>query len=272
MNSDDLISFSKEHFNILAEVSQLFFDEIPSFKEIHNPAFMRIGLHNSDILENLIGYIKSLEITCEQGLYAIERLRNFSSHESSNITEFYVAHYLNDFIVRVKTGTDLLALIINNIYKLGLYDKQCSLENDLFVKKIREKMPNSPKAEQIAKEIDKIRTTWLSVFDDLRDLAVHRAGFEFISVTETGYPIHIYLRLPKGQKIPFNPKSPTKALRGFAQENSLAKFLVQIKSKSVSEYLVTINPILFCDEVWNLWSKSTENILSICKEDILAQF
>jgi len=222
MSGEDIAGFSKEHFDILARVSQRFFSEIPSFREIWNPAIeasAKIGPFDSSPVGNLVSYIRSLRATCEQGLYAIQCLEEFSTHEASNITEFYVAYFLNDFIIRVKTGTDILALMIKSIYRLGIDDKQCSLESGHLVKNLRS--TGSQTAEMLAKEIDRARTEWLGSFDVLRDLVVHRAGFKFILVGGAAYPVHIELSLPeatKNQHIHYDPTNPLEALKPFSSD------------------------------------------------------
>ena len=279
MTGKNIPGFSKEHFDIWAEIGKRFFEEVPSFSDIWNPSVetdMKIGPYDINPLGNLVGYIRSLRATCEQGLYAIRCLEGFSTREASNITEFYVAHYLYDFIIRVKTGTDLLALIIKHIYGLGITNKQCSLESGAFVSCLRSTKSSFQTAELLAREIDRTRNEWLGSFDTLRDLAVHRAGFKFMIVGDTEYPVHIELPLPeavpKDQPIHYDSNDPLMALEPFIRDEPLVRFLAQIGSKSASKYLITINPVRLCEEVWKLWSRSTENILSLCKEDLLAQF
>lgn len=278
MSSESIPGFSREHFDILTGITQRLFSEIPSFSDIWNPtiqAGLRIGPFDSCPLGNLVGYIQALRATCEQGLYAIQCLKGFSTHEASNITEFYVAYFLNDFIIRVKTGTDLLALMIKSIYGLGIDDKKCSLESGSFASHLRSTASSCQTAESLAREIDRVRTEWLGSFDTLRDLAVHRAGFKFMMVGGTEYPVHIELPLPeaaRSQPIPYDLSDPLRALKPYIPDEPLSQFLTQIGSRSVSKYLITMNPILFCEEVWKLWSKSTDKILSLCREDLLAQF
>jgi hypothetical protein len=270
--------FSKPHFDIWKEIGQQVFREIPTFSDIWNPAVeanMKIAPFDPDQGKNLAGYVESLVVICEQGLYAIECLKEFSSHEASNITEFYVSYFLNDFIARVKTGTDLLALIIQQIYELGIDDKMCSLESGPFVGHLRSSKFRDKTVESLAKEIDRVRTQWLECFDKLRDIAIHRTGFRFTMTIDTGYPVQIQLTLPKAlpknQPIPIQPNDPIAVLKPFMNDEPLLRFLTKIGSKSVSKYLISVNPVTLCKEVWKLWSKSSENILGIIKKDLLAQ-
>lgn len=233
---------------------------------------MKISPIVPNFLKNLPGYLISFQYACQQALYAICCLKEYSDHENSNITEFFVAYYLDDFIIRVKTATDLLALIINQQYGLLLNDKKCSLENGEFCGNLRKSKINSRVVQSLATEIDRIRNGWLETFDKLRDLVIHQAGLTFVSVGGVDYPIHILLPIPNdmlNQPIPYFPDDPLKPFMPYIHDEILLSFLVQIKTKSISQYF-SINPVIFCEEVWELLRKAADNILTICKDDLLS--
>jgi hypothetical protein len=278
MSLDDTPGFSKPHYDVHSEIQERFWKDIPALHEIWNPAVianMKFSPFSRDHGKKTFAYIFSFCNALEQGIYAVHCLKEFSSHESSNITEFYVSFYLNDFIARVKTGTDILALLVNQLYRLGFHDKECSLENGSIAGRLRSKSPTEKVAEKLANEIDRTRNNWLACFDILRDIAIHRSGFKFIAVVGADYPVHIQIPLPHSfpmnEDFPYNPGDPLAALSPYvAAEDSLLNFLLLIRSKSVSEYMISANPVIFCEEIWRLLSTSSENILSLLKNDLLA--
>jgi hypothetical protein len=265
------LQFTKENLNYGGLIRRVTSD-IPPLGELWNPTIesnRHINPVSKAYLYSLNKYIISLQVACEQGLYAIDCLKGFSSHESSNITEFYVAYYLYDFITRVKTGTDLLALIINSLYHLDMREKQCSLENGTLSSRLRNKTIIK-KVEKLAREIDRARTGWLGTFDILRDFAIHRLEFTLVLVGNLEFPVHIQIPIPFSmfnKPIPINKNRPLDAFKGFEKDNPLLEFLMKIRSESPSEYL-TCDPIVLCEEIWKELSKTICNILDLCKEDI----
>lgn len=267
--------FSQEHHDIWKEVNQMVSKEIPSFNDIWNPAIlsnMKIAPFDPEQAKSLGGYIESLFSACAQGLYAIQCLVGFSTHEKSNITQFYVAYFVDDFIVRVKTGTDLLALIIKHIYKLKIKNSRCSLEDQYFADELRKNKSASETVEDLAKEIDTVRLDWLESFDKLRNFVIHQAGFRLTGTAYDEYPVDIQIPLPKA--VPRDKEvsiDPHTILEFFRYDNEpLGQFLFKINSKNMTPFF-TINPVLLCYDVWKMWSNSTEKILGLCKEDILAK-
>jgi hypothetical protein len=277
MNNENMPGFSKVHYDIYRKIDLQLFTEIPSFNKIWNPAIessMKISPFDPVQGRFLGGYIESLFLTCKEGLYAIQCLNEFSTHELSNITEFYVRYFLNDFFIRVKTGTDLLSLIIKHVYKLNIDDKKCSLENGTFINRLRSTYLGSQKIESLAKEIDRGCNLWLKNFDTLRDIAIHQGSFKFvIGNLDSDYPVHLILPIPKelcDTSFPKDTKNPLMPSELF-NKIPLCLFLSKIKSKSFSNYFSSINPLSLCKEIWNMWINLTENILNICVDDILSK-
>ena len=91
---------------------------------------------------------------------------------------------------------------------------------------------------------------------------------------DTRYPVSILLPFPKAVQrntpFPYDPNNPLKTLTQYIGDEPLAQFLVKIKSKSLSKYPFAINPVSLCYEVWSMWSSSTDKILSLCRDDLLA--
>jgi hypothetical protein len=267
--------FNREAITQWQQISQRVFRDIPSLNVIWNPlveANIGIPPWEAHPIRMLFKYVESLTNVCGQVLYAIERLRVFSKREASNTFEFYVAHYLYDFMTRVKTTTDLIALIIDHIFGLNLPDKTCSLESGAFVGKIRSSSPGDQRREQLARRIDRTRNGWLDTFDNLRDIVVHQAGVQLMAVGGAEHAIHVSIPLPMSipRDVPFtyDPQNPLEALRPFAGEEDWVKFLAQIVSASISEYLITVDPVKLCEEVWRLLSTTTDELLGECIPEI----
>ncbi len=64
----------------------------------------------------------------------MEQLAQFSIFEASNICQFCAEHYLWDFFARIKTAADILSLMVNHLFELGLNRIDCSLEKKELVK------------------------------------------------------------------------------------------------------------------------------------------
>ena len=145
-NNED--SFRQEMITQWQRIGQRLHRDMPSFNKVQNNIIQVSMRHHADHpVARLFKYIDFLDVTSQQALYSLERLRRFSITEASNVSEFYVSHYLYDFLARVKTVTDLLALIINYVFKMGLPEKDCSLEKgklcNMLIQRFKNKNPNN---------------------------------------------------------------------------------------------------------------------------------
>lgn len=218
--------------------------------------------------------MQSLQNTCQQALYSVERLELFCNQETSNTFAFYVTHHIYDFLARVETATDLLALIINHIFELGLPDKKCNLEDGSFVGKLRASKPNDQHVERLARDLDRTRNNWLAPFYELRNVVIHQAGIECVLVGGTGiHPSRIHIRVPIFSSISpirIDPLKPFAALKPLADRGeSFSMFLWRIESKSVSQYL-TVDPVTLCEEIWELLSALVEEMINECQPQMAA--
>lgn len=73
-------------------------------------------------------HLWSLHDVSLQALYTLERLSVFVCRQSSTPADLYMKFYLYGFMSRLKTATDLVGLILNVLFELGLSEKVCSLE------------------------------------------------------------------------------------------------------------------------------------------------
>lgn len=130
---------------------------------------------------NFLRYLLALDDVCQQALYALERLPLFTSREEwSNPWELYVKYYLCDLLSRVKTATDLVALILNVVFELGLPLEKCSLEKGKVAGGLTS-FPNEDSgigaaAREVGATLDRARDDWIKAFYELRNLVIHRNG------------------------------------------------------------------------------------------------
>jgi len=106
--------------------------DIPSLRTIPWEAILQSGgvpQFGESRSAQLLRYLLALDDVCQQALYAMEQLPLFTCRgEYSSPWELYAKYYIYDVLSRVKTATDLLALLLNVVFGLGLPTKECSLE------------------------------------------------------------------------------------------------------------------------------------------------
>ena len=251
-------SFTQETIDQWQRIGHHFYTDIPSFGGIWNTVVEACGLRaDHHPVARLVKYLRSFIDTGQQALYSMGRLQLFSTQEASNTFEFYVAHYLYDFLARVKTATDLLALMINHIFELGLSEKVCSLEKGAFSNALRNKDPSDQQMKKLGSKLDKARNDWLSAFYELRNLIIHRAGLRFIAmgVSDAGQSrIHI---------------ATGDLLRIADERKLLEELLTRIGAGSVSPY-GTIDPLRLCEELWMELTGLVEDVINKCQPQIVA--
>lgn len=271
-NSED--SFTQKVHTQWQRIGQRFYTDIPSFGEIWNYVVESTGpYHSADHpLTRLFKYMQSLQDTCQQALYSVERLDLFCNQEASNVFEFYVAHYVYDFLARVKTATDLLALMINHVFELDLSDEDCSLEKGKIAGVLRKSDPGDQHREELAKKLDRALNNWVSPFYGLRNVVIHQAGLNFILASPTRFSqhrIHIFFAIPSSiSSIHIDQLKPFASLKPLVdQGDPFSTFLWKIKSKSVSQHL-TVDPVILCEELWELLSALIEDLINECQPQI----
>ena len=125
-------------------------------------------------------YLQALDDVCQQTLYCLERLPLFVGQEWSSPWELYVKYYLCDFLSRVKTSLDLIALALNVLFDLDLDPGDCSLERGKVCGQLRRYAGADDALRdlrgQLASRLDRARNAWIKPFYDLRNLAIHRNG------------------------------------------------------------------------------------------------
>ncbi len=230
-------------------IGERFYSGIPAFREIWNATIKARGPRRDDHpISRLSNYLDSFANTGQQALYAMEQLEKFSRVESSNTYEFYVRHYFHDFIGRIKTATDLLALTINHLFELKLSEKSCSLENNSFRNTLRGYKNDNVLSGKLFHMIDTANSDWISAFYDFRNLVIHRAALRFtgMAVPDAGDSrTHIMandmLRIPEEKKV-------------------LDELLGRFGENSISRY-GTVDPQKLSEEIWNALAKLSEELM-----------
>lgn len=125
-------------------------------------------------------HLGALDDVLQQALYALERMPLFTCREWSNPWELYVKYYLCDLLSRVKTATDLVALVLNVVFQLDLPPEECSLEKG----KVAGRLTTFPDqdsgigaaAREVGTTLDRARDDWIKPFYQFRNLVIHRNG------------------------------------------------------------------------------------------------
>jgi hypothetical protein len=278
MNSlDGLTREQRRKLSELRPIYEKFYAHVPSFVPIWNDLalneFARYPRNHP--IDALCRYIDALQNACLQAAFAISRTKYFCIEEDDVSTignfSFYIQYYLYDLLTKVKTATDILALMIKHIFELNRLDKKyCALESGRICGALRENGGNQLK-QDLARKLDRKRNDWIEPFYHLRNEVVHKTGLEFSSVGPNPYSesrFMINLRITSSLRFGTNLFNPIDDLKPLADEgDALSKFLVHIKSKSLAGYH-GIDPIKFCDEIWQLLASLIDDIIKTCEPQI----
>ncbi len=238
-------------------IAEKFYQDIPNFGTIWNEVAeisgSRYGNHPNAILGR---YFQSLTDSCEQVLYALERLKYYTRQEPSNICQFYVSNYLYDLLTRVKTSTDIMALIINHIYRLKISDKECSLEKRSFSAKLRESIGTNNKAT--ASIIDKASNDWLSDFYKFRNIVIHKGGLVYISSD-----------IPKvGESLILLARGELLRLTSESEKEILDRFFNKIRNICINGHPYLVDPLKLSRNLWKELAKLIQELLNECYPQI----
>jgi hypothetical protein len=254
-----------------------FYKDNPSFAEIWNYIIENSKPQhvNQHPIAQLVQYLQSLSDICHQSLYALERVSLFCDKENSNVFSFYVSHYIYDFFARVKTATDVLALMIKHIYEFPdtqLRSEDCALERGRVTRALRDDSSTDEIKEELARTLDKTRT-WVKPFYDLRNVIIHRHRLYFpaLGATNAEWRHGIYIAIPHPDfPITLDRLDPLGSLEPLADQGEpFSIFLRQIRSKAIhSSYGLYVEPVTLCEEIWILLSNSIEEIIKKCKPQI----
>jgi len=128
----------------------------------------------------LRAYVHSAHNSCWQVLYSVERLEALSAWISSSLSSggssinFFVSYYFSGFISNVKTATDILALMINHIFELGIEHERCALDKGVVANRLLSRWSSNRSSSQhigqLSRGLEQARNDWIRDFYRLRIL------------------------------------------------------------------------------------------------------
>jgi coenzyme F420-reducing hydrogenase delta subunit len=218
-----------------------------SLLDIGNDPYLSIDW----IIARLNSYFYSLKETCKQIIYCVERVILFSKWSSFPATSgegaFHIHHYVFDFFARVKAATDLIALMVNHAFELGLRFEDCSLERGKVSNTLRSKHEEA-EIQDLAADLDRVRNEWVSSLYDMRNLLIHRGALYFASSIITGS--HKY------------------SISGGSEEQRiLQQYLNQI---GITDPIHDIDLTLLCKSQWQRLAELIENVVKKSHKSINA--
>lgn len=148
--------------------------------------------------------------------------------DQNNTTAMYLKYHISYLLLLITGTLDNLAWLINNLYNMGMEEKERN-KVDLLSKDFRKKVqPKSSRIYDLIKEnefMDKIRAV-----RELRDRIVHRTFIETVSAQKAGDQTQNYL---------WADKTVVEKLEkaGFAKEN----FIIRISDSAASDILALIH-------------------------------
>lgn len=216
---------------------------------------------NDQQISKLFRFVDSMRTLCQQALYSKGQLAAFEAQAArlpspgspqffrslrlSPLFIFFIAHYLYDFMARIKTIADLLALMVKHVYKLALADEQCCLEKGKLAQELRDAYDESGCKDQhlrkLGAKLDRERNEWFQDFYEVRNLIIHREGLQSI----------VMVALPDSGPRPIHIQSD-KLLR-IADEDErehLRDFFAKIDGKIITQYQ-TVDPVVLCEVLWH---------------------
>ena len=261
---DDL-GFVEAHVEYLASQSQMIQNSIrsdcPHFIEFQS--YIRSKLFTieavNDFVENrnhpviiLNRLAYALEEICWHTLFAKERLDTIANWVSlpggqDSIVKPYISYYFHGLVSRGKATIDILGLMINHLFKLGINRERCGLDRGSItaeLSKIYNQDQDRNYVEYLYQGIDKYRNNWIGDFYNLRNVVIHRHQFGSLAVTASIS----------------NITHPFSIL--FREEDGHIEFIKKIAPRSIISGPV-IDPTLFGNE---LWEKLVLLIEHVCKE------
>ncbi len=224
-------------------------ESFPVLHEIWNDVCARSGfLPDDHVLGELRRLLRSSILLGQHAIYSSLCVTRYSRTEASNTYEDYVRYYIYDFIGRVKSSSDIFALLVNHVYKLGVDESKCALERGPIVHRLDADEVN----RDLAALINQARDQWLLPFYDMRNFVVHRSGLRFVvGGIDAGSLINIQLgemlRIPK-------------------ERRTIERFLASIGAAASKTCI--LDPGFFCENLWDKWKHLANAIMLSIRDEI----
>lgn len=212
-------------------------------------------------LSLLCAYLSSLNEICEQALHAIDQLSVSASVPPARPSDVHAKYHLYGFLSRVKTATDLVALILNEVFELSIPEKRCSLERGTVCQALRRCAHGCERgavvASQLAATLDKARNQWIGPFYDFRNLVIHRNALALV-------------RAPHPQTGQFHAfVAPAGILAAACDRQVLEQFFTQmglVEKPLASSTL--IGPVYLCEQLWTRLAMLVNSVLAQSRPQI----
>jgi hypothetical protein len=209
----------------------------------------------------LWAHLWSLNDVCQQAAFALERLTVSVSQGLESPFDLQAKYYLWGFLSRVKTATDLVALILNVVFDLGLAEEACSLEKGKVCGALRmctgENDPHSLSACQVAVTLDRARNDWVEPFYQLRNLVIHRNGLELLRAPhpET-HEYHIFV-------------APARLSAAAEDRQVVEQILTRIGLvEGPLAPTTAIGPVYLCEQLWGRLATLVDSVLEQSRPQI----
>lgn len=218
----------------------------------------------------LLTYINSTHNVVWQVLYSVERLAVLSdwmslSSGTSSLMDHFISYYFSGFVAKVKATTDILGLMINHLFELGIDRKKCGLERGVIANKLLDKVSAvSPNRHigQLSLDLEYARTQWIKDFYDLRNVVAHRdemwpntLGIRFLDESDPASIVTAH---------PF-------IIRPTPHNSQLLDYAKRISPSSVVSYEsmdAFIDPQKFCVNIWEKVSSLLDCVGKGCQPQI----
>jgi hypothetical protein len=224
-------------------------ESLPVLHELWNEVVRMTGfLPDDHVVGELRRLLRSSILLSQHAIYSLTCVTRYSRSEASNTYEDYVQYYIYDFFGRIKSSSDILGLLVNHIYQLGIDEPNCALERGRLVSCLDTHEAN----KELAALINRARNEWLLSFYEMRNLVVHRSGIRFvIGVLNGGSLVNIQvgemLRVPKERMV---------------IERFLAGISVPVPNSCI------LDPVILCENLWHKWKHLSNEIMSSMKDKV----
>lgn len=220
------------------------------------------AINEGDPAIRLLKYSYSLYSLSLQALYSIERLDTISKwitfpNGANSELALYVSFYFSDFLSRIKTTTDVIALMVNQMFDLNVENKRCRLDGGAIANKLIAVYNDSGKKKayirQLSQSLEKARSDWIEYFYEIRNEVTHRDEF-----TSNTLPIQFVNEDHPRHSFSIHPDASDSTLIVFAQ-------------RVVPESLIfsdEIDPMILCEKLWEKLALLLDDVAQGCHPQI----
>lgn len=240
----DCPAFSKFHSEVILKVSE-FIDE--GLGGQIDDEFLDHPIHQ------LRQYSFALQDACWQTLYSITRFNRLADWKANALGETsridsYITFYFSSFLARTKTVTDILALLINHTFELGIEFNKCGLDKGFIANRLNNVFSNETSnrpnqyVKKLSRELERSRQNWIEDFYEIRNIVTHRGeywGDSFSVRFAEGSFEHLFT---------IGPSPHTPQLAKLVSNIAHSSMIVEDHVSDIS--LCVFDPIIFCNEIW----------------------